>query len=41
MMLALAGQCVPAFWLGLMLILLFSVGVAAVLPGPVGAPSRI
>jgi ABC-type dipeptide/oligopeptide/nickel transport system permease component len=25
MMLALAGQCVPAFWLGLMLILLFSV----------------
>lgn len=27
MMLALAGQCVPAFWLGLMLILLFSVSL--------------
>ncbi|MCC7367398.1 MAG: ABC transporter permease [Chloroflexi bacterium] len=27
MVLALAGQCVPAFWLGLMLILLFSVGL--------------
>jgi len=27
MVLALAGQCVPAFWLGLMLILVFSVGL--------------
>jgi len=41
MMLALAGQCVPAFWLGLMLILVFSVGLRLLPVSGGGTPAHL
>ena len=41
MMLALAGQCAPAFWLGLMLILVFSVGLRLLPVSGGGTPAHL
>jgi peptide/nickel transport system permease protein len=41
MVLALAGQCVPSFWLGLMLILVFSVGLHLLPVSGGGTPAHL
>lgn len=41
MLVALAGQCVPAFWLGLMLILVFSVAIRVLPVSGGGTPAHL